>query len=207
MKRVPYERSMLALAQIGCKGCGGCGETPGTNQACSCVLRAIGAVCLERYRRTGPSARSCGHVTRSGILYSFPNCDFRVDVGMAARRALTGRDLVTFRRYWEYAQPYKVILAETGASHGDFWHAVYRIETRIGRECLLGALYPTLAYFAQFVAVKIPPSARKNAADEYKWREARIRRPSVVVAFDEQQFALRQRKQAAAATPLLAMAA
>jgi hypothetical protein len=73
------------------------------------VCRAIARECLTRYRKV--TGRSCYNPIRQGIRYTCPSSDYRIDIELAARRALNPLEMRLFRASWEQAEIYPTISA------------------------------------------------------------------------------------------------
>ena len=135
-----------ALALRTCTLCAGLGivhPRPSQPRYCGCVLRAIFRGCLERYRRL--PARQ-GH----GMSLAWKHLEYCADFELVARRELDAGDYRIFRLHFVDGMDWAHCAAQLNLSKGNFFHAVYRVEERLGRcfrELRPYGLWPLDLYF------------------------------------------------------------
>lgn len=150
----------LALARHGCAQCHGSGLRIGRKGLlgpCSCVLRSIFRICLNRFVRCVTQER---HVSRTSVE---PHCgkarpttwgrkdeEYIADFTLVARRTLTEQEYRLFRYHFMLGADWKLCSRKLGMDRGNFFHAIYRIEEKLGRvfrELEPYALFPLDEYF------------------------------------------------------------
>jgi len=161
---VQWSRSeTIALARHQCTACHGLGlrrGRAGKFGPCNCVLRAIFRACFARYRyivqyqdRIRGSATS---ITRHGrdSRYSWgrKNEEYLADFYLTAKRTLTEPEFSIFRLHFLLGADWRACCLRLHTDRGAFFHAVYRIEQKLGRvfrELQPYALYPLDDYFSR----------------------------------------------------------
>jgi DNA-directed RNA polymerase specialized sigma24 family protein len=128
---------------------------------CRCVWRAIFRACLDRYRSiqakqergplysgVGVHAGSSGH--RRGPQWQWKNLDYCADFVLVARRELDPRHYQVFRLHFLEGRQHRDCTLRLGLSRGNFFHAVYRIQQKLGQRFLElhpYGLWPLHTYF------------------------------------------------------------
>jgi hypothetical protein len=184
----------MALAMHGCTCCHGLGMVGPFKRVrpCNCVLRRIFRICLNKYLsiadnqhtvRTGAAwmqLGSCplgaGQVTsrkssnrQRRNVWSRPHEEFLADVEILARRTLNPRELRLFQMYHLAALDWKATAPRLGFNRGEFFHAVYRTEQKLGRvfaETQPYGLYPVDGYFFTNVSGKTSQKAAASKTPE-----------------------------------------
>ena len=150
----------LALAAPRCNICLGLGLRIGrsdTTHPCNCVLRAIFRACFERFR---DCVNREGYMSRV-TLDPIPGKDHRgawgrkyeeyaADVCLVSKRTLTEFEYRIFRYHFLLGANWKMCCRKLNLDRGNFFHAVYRIEQKLGRifrELEPYSLYPIDDYF------------------------------------------------------------
>lgn len=151
-------RSHLALSSPSCHNCHGVGSYLANNHpvVCNCVLRSVFRRTLSKYREfqlAVPWLRlNVGH---DATAYSFPTVEFIADFERVANATLHGLEAFVMRyHFYRGFQWRECISIFTHRHHvkvdrGLFFHAIYRVEQKLGRRFLLspGAeLYPVGKY-------------------------------------------------------------
>jgi hypothetical protein len=111
------------------------------------VDRAVFRACLERFRTcvaslryaqpvlervgTGPKAHTC---------YARKNEEYMADFTLAAKRTLAPVEYALFRFHFLLGADWKLCSRRLGMDRGTFFHAVYRVEEKLGR--VLATLQP-----------------------------------------------------------------
>jgi hypothetical protein len=114
------------------------------------VYRSIFRACLERFQLcaarqghyTAVSLEHCGGSERR-VFWALKNEDYIADFLLVSRKALTEEEHDIFRFHF-------LCCRRLGMDRGNFFHAVYRIQQRLGRayaELQPYALYPLRDYF------------------------------------------------------------
>ena len=147
----------IALANSKCVRCAGLGTSK--NSACKCVYRRIFRVCLNRWRRiqgqTVPV--TCVRFDRvqpgGGGRRTWGNKDreYCADFELVARRSLTEQENRIFRLHYLAGADYNLCCRRVKIDKGNFFHAIYRIEEKLGRvfrHMKPYALFPLDEYFA-----------------------------------------------------------
>lgn len=151
----------IALAKHSCTLCHGSGlrSSWGTTIVpCNCVLRAIFRACYARFRHCVESEecltqKSFEYLPSSGetaVMYDRKNEEYAADFVLIAKRHLDERDLKLFRYHFLLGADWKLCCAKLGTDRGSFFHAVYRIQQKLGkafRETQPYPLFPVYEYF------------------------------------------------------------
>ncbi len=164
----------LALAMHNCTQCHGCGlrlRNTGGWTPCNCVLRAMFRICYDRFMRCVEEERHVSHIsveppTGSHRPTSFGRKreEYMADFCLVSRRTLTESEYNLFRYHFLLGADWTLCARKLGLNRGNFFHAVYRIEQKLGRifrELQPYPLFPLDDYFngpSRFVAgsVKAP---------------------------------------------------
>jgi hypothetical protein len=161
-KPMKWTRSeTIGLANVKCVRCGGTGLTSGLHRTgdspCHCVLREIFRACLHRYIVCDdqdayismvrydhtPGADSSARWTRIAE-------DFKADFWLIAKRTLTEAEFWLLKLHFLWGGDWKTCCRVLKTNRGEFFHSVYRIESKLGRvyrEVRPYALYPPDEYF------------------------------------------------------------
>ena len=171
-----WNRSELFfLAQRSCTLCGGTGardlhQTDPT--PCGCVYRAAFRACFERFRlciergrrvsRASLEQMGCGRSSR--VTWSRKDEEFIADFELVSRRYLDPWHYRVFRYFFILGADWKLCSRRLGIDRGNFFHAVYRVEERLGKvfaELEPYALYPPRDYFV----LRLPGPTRSCQAE------------------------------------------
>ena len=151
----------IGLASASCTTCHGNGmrivhkvrEAP-----CNCVFRAVFRACFNRFRECVALGMHTSAVSldfcegRDGRrTYSRKREEFMADFYLVSRRMLDDSDHRVFRYYFLLGADWKLCCRQIKMDRGTFFHAVYRVEQKLGRafaELQPYALYPLDEYFA-----------------------------------------------------------
>lgn len=180
----------LALAMHHCTQCHGSGlrfTRKGAVGPCNCVLRAIFRVCFGRFIRCTAQERHLSRVSLEPHLgRSRPSTwgrkdeEYIADFYLVAQRCLDEFDKKLFRYHFLLGADWKLCSRKLGIERGNFFHAVYRIEQKLGRvfrELEPYPLFPLDEYFngPSRIGPKEAPSPPRVPA-----RPAHLRFPSPV---------------------------
>jgi hypothetical protein len=150
----------IGLANAACTFCQGQGmrlvyrkqETP-----CNCVFRAVFRACLSRFRECAVSEGLSGTVSWEFCggptprrTYSRKREEYMADFCLLSRRLLSDDEHRLFRAYFLLGADWRLCARQFKLDRGNLFHAIYRIERRLGRlfaEVEPYALYPLDEYF------------------------------------------------------------
>lgn len=151
----------LALAASHCTYCHGLGiraSRGNTTVPCNCVFRTIFRICHRKFRECAAPERALQNVT----LEFMPGKDRRLTYGRKAeeyvadfcavsKRNLTPAEGQLFRFHFLMGADWRMCCKRLGLDRGSFFHAVYRIEQKLGRiyrELEPYGLFPVDEYFS-----------------------------------------------------------
>ena len=150
----------LALAMHNCTQCHGSGlrwNNRGATSPCNCVLRAIFRICLDRFVRCVTQER---HLSRVSLephagrarpsTWGRKDEEFIADFCLVSRRVLSEFEYRLFRFHFLLGADWRLCSRRLGVDRGNFFHAVYRIEQKLGRvfrELEPYPLFPLDEYF------------------------------------------------------------
>ncbi len=150
----------LVLAMHNCTQCRGAGlrlSARGALAPCNCVFRAIFRICYDRFIRCTEQERYVSRVSQEAHLgKSRPSTwgrkdeEYIADFCLVSRRALTASEDKIFRYHFLLGADWKLCARKLGIDRGSFFHAVYRIEQKLGRvfrELEPYPLFPLDEYF------------------------------------------------------------
>ena len=150
----------IGLALTSCTSCGGHGmrklrrrrgESP-----CNCIFRGIFRACYARFREYDIEGAQCGSVSLEKAhgptgyrLYSRKREEFMADFCLTAQRELTEEEYRVFRYFFLLRADSRLCSRYIGCDRGNWYHAIYRIEVKLGRlfaEMRPYPLYPVDEY-------------------------------------------------------------
>lgn len=150
----------LALAMHNCAQCHGSGRRLASRKPlapCNCVLRAIFRICYDRFLRCVTQERHLSRVSlepHSGrsrpSTWGRKDEEFICDFTLVSMRSLDAFERKLFRYHFVLGADWKLCARQLHIDRGNFFHAVYRIEQKLGRmfrELEPYALYPLDEYF------------------------------------------------------------
>lgn len=124
---------------------------------CGCVFRSIFRICLNRFRECVATEGISGTVSweycsgASGCRsYSRKREEFMADFCLISRRALEPAEHQLFRFYFLLGADWKMCSRRLNLDRGSLFHAIYRIERKLGRafaETEPYGLFPLDEYF------------------------------------------------------------
>jgi hypothetical protein len=160
----------LALAMHNCSQCHGSGLRlikKGAASPCNCVLRAIFRICWDRFIRCVTQEK---HLSRVSVephagrsrpsTWGRKDEEYIADFCLVAHRTLDDFENRLFRYHFLLGADWRLCTRRLGMDRGNFFHAVYRIEQKLGRvfrELEPYALFPLDEYFhgpARFGAIR-----------------------------------------------------
>jgi hypothetical protein len=150
----------LALAMQGCAQCLGSGlrlARKGTLAPCNCVLRSIFRICYDRFLRCATQEKYLSRISQEPHLgrqrptsWGRKDEEYVADFVLVARRTLTEFEHRLFRYHFLLGADWRLCSRKLGIDRGNFFHAVYRIEQKLGRvfrELEPYSLFPLDEYF------------------------------------------------------------
>ena len=150
----------LGLASVQCTTCHGLGlrlvrrdkEAP-----CNCVLRSIFRACFQRFRKCVEKEKHLTHVTFSftggrerSMSWGRKNEEYIADFLLMVRRLLSDDEYRIFRFHYLLGADWRLCTMKLKLDRGDFFHYVYKLESRLGkafREVEPYGLFPLDEYF------------------------------------------------------------
>lgn len=125
---------------------------------CNCVFRAIFRACYNRFRAATVTAEHIGAVAlefcagkEGHRTYGRKFEEFSADFCLVSKRYLNSYEYKLFNYHFLLGADWKLCCRQLKLSRGNFFHAVYRIEEKLGRIFAMlqpYPLYPLGDYFA-----------------------------------------------------------
>lgn len=153
------ELSMLAYPACRvCLGVGVRGKKKGRAVPCGCALRNVFRACYARFQECVVRGNHTSQISfernprgqgNRGV-WSRKDEEYIADFELLSRRALDPLHYKIFRYHFLLGADWKLCCRRLGISRGNFFHAIYRIEERLGlafRETEPYGLYPPRDYF------------------------------------------------------------
>lgn len=150
----------IALATASCAHCRGLGLRGGrqeNTQPCNCVLRAIFRACFARFRRIVENERSLTRISLEAnpsrerkSIWGRKDEEYAADFCLVSRRALDEEEYRIFKYHFLLGADWRLCCRKLKMDRGNFFHAVYRIQQRLGRvfrDLEPYGLYPLDEYF------------------------------------------------------------
>ncbi len=150
----------LALARHNCTQCHGGGlrlSRKGAVAPCNCVLRSIFRICYDRFLRCVTQERYLSRVSlepHAGCsrpsTWGRKDEEYIADFTLISKRVLDEFEQKMFRYHFLLGADWKLCSRQLHIDRGNFFHAVYRIEQKLGRifrELEPYPLFPLDEYF------------------------------------------------------------
>ncbi len=149
----------LAMAVPSCASCYGTGThgvKNGTPQACNCVFRSVFRACYARFRHCSTKEKylskvSLEYTARGGHrIWGRKDEEYVADFTLVSRRTLAPDEYRLFSFHFLLGADWRLCCRQMKMDRGNFFHAVYRIEQKLGkvfRELKPYALFPLDEYF------------------------------------------------------------
>lgn len=149
----------LALANAQCSNCFGYGlmEKEKSSRPCNCVLRSIFRACHARFRYCATKERHLSKINLTRVsgrqnrtVYGRKDEEYMADFILVSRRALSAEEYQIFKFHFLLGADWKLCARRLKTDRGNFFHAVYRIQQKLGRvyrELRPYPLYPLDDYF------------------------------------------------------------
>ena len=173
-----WQRNELAyLAGPSCTTCAGSGirkEREDEVTPCKCALRAMFRACYARFRTCVESGKLRSRVSfeRNAGGRSFRGSwgrkeeEYLADFELVSRRELDPWHYKIFRFHFLLGADAKLCCRRLGVDRGRFFHAVYRIEAKLGEafaQLEPYALFPPRDYFQTRLGEEVAPCRRPVA--------------------------------------------
>ena len=160
---------LIGLALPGCAHCGGTGMRSAEG-VCLCVERKVFKIVMRRYREIvegeqfiAPlSLENAGTGPKGIRRVGRPNEEYLADVCLMAKRTLDALEHSVFRFHMLLGADWKACCKRLKIDRGTFFHAVYRVEAKLGRAFRITQpypIYPPAGYFAGVVQGRKIPAA------------------------------------------------
>lgn len=179
----------LAMAAHDCTQCHGFGLQTGSrgkSTPCNCVLRAIFRACHNRFRqcveREQLQAQASLDTPRSSQerrpVWGRKNEEYCADFILVTRRTLTPDEYRIFNAHFLLGADWRLCCRQFKIDRGTFFHAIYRIQQKLGRvyrELEPYALFPLDEYFNVVVGEKVVPIRKTEQVSpsvNFPWRKA-----------------------------------
>src|SRR5882762_10633320 len=139
-----WDRSeTIALAKESCVHCGGQGQSSfrwGRPRPCNCVLRAIFRACYARFRYCVTKEKFMSKVSlvpcrgeENRMTFARLDEEYMADFCLVSRRHLDTFEYDVFRNYFLLGADWRLCCRQMKVDRGVFFHAVYRIQRKLGR--------------------------------------------------------------------------
>jgi hypothetical protein len=176
----------IGLAKTSCTHCKGAGMRPirkTRETPCKCTFRGIFRACYGRFRdcvlrgpySSGISMEFCRG--REGQKsYSRKREEYMADFCLVSRRMLTDEEYRIFRFHFLLGADWRLCCQRLKMDRGLFFHAIYRIEQKLGKafvELEPYALFPLSEYFSGSVR-RGPVSATHSTQRSYAYDGLRL---------------------------------
>jgi hypothetical protein len=149
---------LIGMALVTCAQCRGTGLTLETGQVCKCVHRAVFRACLGRYcdctigaHCIAPiSLEHSGSSAHGRTNYGRKHEEYMADFWLVSKRTLDAFEWKVFSFHYLLGADWKLCTRRLNIDRGNFFHACYRLEERLGKvyaELKPYSLYPLDEYF------------------------------------------------------------
>ncbi len=160
----------LATALNICTTCHGLGLITGKrgrDSPCNCVLRRIFRECYNRFCHCATKEKHMSKVSlqvlpgsRRRLAWGRKDEEYVADFYLVSRRHLNGDEFRLFTWHYLLGADWKLCCRKLGMDRGNFFHACYRIQQRLGRvfrELQPYGLYPLEEYFHGSTHQRVEP--------------------------------------------------
>lgn len=158
--RVWKHSDVIGLASNRCTYCEGMGLRcvyKSHTVPCACIFRSVFRICMNRFRECVANEGLTGTVsweyyggTQGYHVYSRKREEFTADLCLISRRTLEPAEYELFRLYFLAGADWKLCATRLKMERGVLFHAIYRIERKLGRafaETEPYGLFPLDEYF------------------------------------------------------------
>lgn len=187
----------IAMSKESCTQCQGKGlrermNRKGQEAPCNCVLRGIFRACYRRFRQCAQKGNRMSTVRFEIIggqnrrtVWGRKDEEYMADFCLVSRRYLDDFEYRIFRFHFLLGADWKLCCRQLKIEKGIFFHAVYRIQQKLGRafrELKPYALFPLSDYFAPVVKREAAPGTPNNVLEMPPKKKAIVRPPLKKVA-------------------------
>jgi hypothetical protein len=150
----------IALAKNCCVQCHGIGLYLGRGgrlNPCNCVLRAIFRACLSRFQHCATKEKHMSRISlefipgrERNLTWGRKDEEYMADFILVSRRHLDDAEYCIFKFHFLLGADWKLCCRRLKIDRGNFFHAVYRIQQKLGRvfrELEPYGLFPLDEYF------------------------------------------------------------
>lgn len=183
----------IALAKEKCTQCHGEGlrrtSRKGPANPCHCVLRGIFRACYARFRHCAKREKFLSRVTitncngaHSSRTWARKDEEYAADFCLVSKRTLDETEYQIFKFHFLLGADWKLCCRRLKMDRGNFFHAVYRIQQKLGRvyrELQPYALFPLDEYFGGRILKDRPPVPNLLIMPPIAARKRRPVRPPV----------------------------
>jgi len=182
----------LALAKHNCTQCHGSGlrlGKMGSLSPCNCVLRAIFRICYDRFVRCATQEPYLSRISvephvgkQRAATWGRKDEEYIADFCLVSRRNLDDFEHRLFRYHFLLGADWRLCSRKLGIDRGTFFHAVYRIEQKLGRvfrELEPYPLFPLDDYFHGASRFGMAPQPRPRVASGPSGLPERLRFPVI----------------------------
>ena len=135
----------IGLSNVRCAKCEGTGLLPGLHRdgksPCNCVLRNIFRACLKRFYFCADNEPYRSKVVLMpcqgydvNATWTRTGEDYMADFYLVAKRILDDVEFKLFRYHFLLGADWRLCCRRLGMERGMFFHTIYRIERKLGRE-------------------------------------------------------------------------
>jgi hypothetical protein len=165
----------IAVAKESCSQCQGLGlrsaiGRSGPEAPCNCVLRGIFRSCYSRFRYCVEKEKHISHARVELVggrnrrpVWGRKDEEYIADFALVSKRFLDDFEYKIFRFHFLLGADWRLCCRQLKMDRGVFFHAVYRIQQKLGRafrELQPYALYPLDEYFGPVVRKELPQQAK-----------------------------------------------
>ena len=166
----------IAVAKESCTQCQGLGlrgstSRKGPEAPCNCVLRGIFRACYSRFRHCLQKEKKVSHVRFELVggqerrpVWGRKDEEYVADFCLVSKRFLDDVEYKLFRFHFLLGADWRLCCRQLKMEKGVFFHAIYRIQQKLGRayrELTPYALYPLDEYFGPVVRKAPQMESRK----------------------------------------------
>ena len=184
----------IALAGSSCTVCRGEGlrrtNKKGLTSPCNCVLRGVFRACYARFRYCASKEKQVSKVTwqfceggKSGRrTWGRRDEEYMADFCLVTQRNLDEFEYKIFRFHFLLGADWRLCCRQLKIDRGIFFHAVYRIQQKLGRvfrELQPYSLFPLDEYFGGKIVKALPPQYEKVTVMTPKAKTRTTLRPPI----------------------------
>jgi hypothetical protein len=175
---------IVGMSKVRCARCQGAGvraTNDDQHEPCNCVLRAVFRACYRRFVECASGGSSFGRVSvERGAAWSHSGGwgrkeeEYMADFCLVAKRTLTEEEHRVFRFHFLLGADYRLCCRQLKMDRGSFFHAVYRIQRKLGRAFKQMEPYPLFPLSDYFAGPQRKHAAKIVTMSEEKPKPPRI---------------------------------